>query len=87
VLDVPLLLEAGWDAECDAVLFVDTPLELRRRRAVDRGWSAEEFAAREASQAPVEEKRRRATEVVPGDDEHAARRAVAQFWTTTVAPR
>jgi dephospho-CoA kinase len=32
---------------------------VRLERAVSRGWSAEQFAAREAAQMPVEEKRRR----------------------------
>jgi dephospho-CoA kinase len=59
VLDAALLFEAGWETLCDKVLFVDAPRDLRLERAVSRGWSAEQFAAREAAQMPVEEKRRR----------------------------
>jgi dephospho-CoA kinase len=59
VLDAALLFEAGWEKLCDKVLFVDAPRDLRLERAVSRGWSAEQFAAREAAQMPVEEKRRR----------------------------
>jgi dephospho-CoA kinase len=59
VLDAALLFEAGWDKLCDKVLFVDAPRDLRLERAVSRGWSAEQFAAREAAQMPVEDKRRR----------------------------
>jgi dephospho-CoA kinase len=80
VLDIPLLFEAGWAAECDAVLFVDTPLEIRQQRAAKRGWSAEELARREASQMPVEEKRAAADEVIPGDNEAVARAAVERIW-------
>ena len=59
VLDAALLFEAGWENLCDKVLFVDAPRDVRLERAVSRGWSAEQFAAREAAQLPVEEKRRR----------------------------
>ena len=59
VLDAALLFEAGWEKLCDKVLFVDAPRDLRLERAVSRGWSAEQFAAREAAQMPVDEKRRR----------------------------
>jgi dephospho-CoA kinase len=59
VLDAALLFEAGWEQLCDRVLFVDAPRDVRLERAVARGWSAEQFAAREAAQMPPEEKRRR----------------------------
>ncbi len=58
VLDAPVMLKAGWDKLCDHLIFVDSPLEVRRERARTRGWSDAEFAAREARQEPVEEKRR-----------------------------
>jgi dephospho-CoA kinase len=64
VLDAPLLFEAGWDNLCDQVLYVDAPRDLRLERAVARGWSAEQFAAREASQMPLEEKATRSHIVV-----------------------
>jgi dephospho-CoA kinase len=59
VLDAALLFEAGWEKLCDKVLFVDAPRDVRLERAVARGWSADQFAAREAAQMPVDEKRRR----------------------------
>jgi dephospho-CoA kinase len=59
VIDAALLFEAGWDRLCDKVLFVDAPRDVRLERAVRRGWSADQLAAREAAQMPVEEKRRR----------------------------
>jgi dephospho-CoA kinase len=58
VLDAALLLEAGWNHHCDAVIFIDTPLELRQQRVADsRGWSPEELHRRELSQWPLELKR------------------------------
>ncbi len=57
LLDAALLLEAGWDAWCDGVLFVDTIADRRRERALSRGWSVEQWRARESAQWPVEKKR------------------------------
>lgn len=65
VIDAPLLFEAKLDADCDAVVFVDAPREVRLARVREhRGWSEEELARREASQLPIEEKRRRSDHVV-----------------------
>lgn len=61
IVDAPLLFEAGLDAECDAVVFVDSPREARLERvARSRGWSEEELARREAAQLPLQSKRDRA---------------------------
>jgi len=64
VIDAPLLLEAGWESLCDAVIFVDSTREKRLQRAVLRGWSEEDFSLRELAQMPIEEKKGRATHVV-----------------------
>jgi dephospho-CoA kinase len=64
ILDAPVLLKAGWKDFCDALVFVDCPLQQRLARVAARGWTANEFARREASQEPVEEKRRLADFVV-----------------------
>ena len=57
VLDIPLLLENGWAKRCDLLVFVDTPEEVRRDRAISRGMSAEDWALREKAQASIEAKR------------------------------
>ncbi len=65
ILDAALLLEAGWADQCDAIIFIDTPVELRQQRVAEtRGWSSEELRRREASQWSVAEKRSRAQYVV-----------------------
>ena len=57
VLDAAILLEAGWDNLCDAVVFVDAPRSERLRRATqNRGWSDQNFTARETAQWPCERK-------------------------------
>ena len=65
VIDAPLLFEAGLDAECDAVWFVDAPLDVRRGRVrVNRGWDVGELERREANQISIDEKRRRSDRVL-----------------------
>jgi dephospho-CoA kinase len=64
VIDAPLLFEAGWDKYCDKVLYVDAPRDVRLERAVARGWSTEQFAAREASQMPLIDKASRSHIVI-----------------------
>ena len=58
VLDVALLMETQLHGEmCRALLFVNTPEDLRRRRAAEtRGMTAEQFAARERAQLPTDVK-------------------------------
>jgi dephospho-CoA kinase len=81
VLDAPLLLEAGWDTTCDVLLFVDTPRRLRLARAIERGWSEEDFAAREGVQQSLESKRERADATVDNSGSADATRAqVERFW-------
>lgn len=58
VWDTPLLFETSLNLQCDAVVFVDSPVELRQRRVrKNRGWSESELAAREKSQWPLDRKR------------------------------
>jgi dephospho-CoA kinase len=64
LLDAPLLIEAGWLPRCKAVVFVDTPLELRQRFAAERGWEADELARRESNQVSLAEKQAAATHVI-----------------------
>ncbi|MCC6660203.1 MAG: dephospho-CoA kinase [Phycisphaerales bacterium] len=64
IIDAPLLFEAGVDRECDAVLFIDSPRELRLARITARGWDEAELNRREAVQLTLDEKRRRSTHVV-----------------------
>ncbi|MBI1304560.1 MAG: dephospho-CoA kinase [Phycisphaera sp.] len=70
IIDAPLLLEVGLDRECDAVIFVDAPHELRVQRVTGtRGWDAAELERRERAQIPLGEKRARSTDVVVNDCE------------------
>lgn len=65
ILDAALLLEGGWDATCDWLIYIDTPQRIREERVLqNRGWSAAELARREATQLSLEIKKNRAHFVV-----------------------
>jgi dephospho-CoA kinase len=65
VLDAAVMLEAGWDRFCDRLLYVDAPDEVRLRRlAAQRGWTADEVAARTRAQMPLAQKKDRADAVL-----------------------
>jgi dephospho-CoA kinase len=85
VIDAALLLEAGWSKVCSQIVFVECPRDERLRRALSRGWSAEEFARREAAQAPIEEKRCAASYVIDNsgtlDDLEAQ---IDRFWAAHI---
>ncbi len=88
VIDAPLLIEAGWNHVCQAVLFVDAPRQQRLERAAARGWTAEEFARREAAQLPIEEKRRWCSYVIDNSGSLEDLEAqVDQFWAETAGRR
>jgi dephospho-CoA kinase len=56
--DTPLLFETDLNRECDAVVFVDAPLETRLARVTaTRNWDAAELARRENSQWGLDRKR------------------------------
>jgi dephospho-CoA kinase len=74
VWDTPLLFETGLNTRCDAVIFVDAPLEVRSSRAAEnRGWDRETLLQRENLQLPLDKKRRLADYVVANtaDADHA----------------
>lgn len=65
VWEIPLLFETGMEDEVDAVVVVDAPKHVRRRRLVEtRGLGGEEADAVMAAQLPAAEKRRKADLVV-----------------------
>lgn len=81
VLDAPVMLKAGWDALCDAIVFVDAPPNVRLQRALERGWTAAEFTAREQAQETPDVKRKRADFVVDnGGPAEATRAQVVDLW-------
>jgi len=65
ILDAAVMLEAGWNEECDRLLFVDAPTPLRLDRLAEgRGWTEKEVRNRERAQLPSNEKRIRADAIL-----------------------
>lgn len=57
VWDTPMLVETDLHQLCDAVVFVDAPLDVRLARVSKRGWAAEELLRREKLQLALDKKR------------------------------
>lgn len=68
VLDVPLLLESGWDVYCDEIWCLNTSVEQRSGWIGQRGWSPEMLQQREARQLPLSEKMRLSSRTIPNDN-------------------
>ncbi|MFP4214448.1 MAG: dephospho-CoA kinase [Phycisphaerae bacterium] len=57
VLDAAVMLEAGWDHQCDVLVFVDAPEAVRFARVLSsRGWSETTWRERENSQFSIDRK-------------------------------
>jgi len=70
--DTPLLLEAGLAKHCDALVYVDAPLELREARVRERrGWSPGALQRRERRQASLDIKRAKADYSIRNDADPA----------------
>ena len=68
VEDCPLLLEKGWAQDCNWVVFVEAPRQVRLERVAARGWDDAELARREAAQWPEVRKRAAADRIIPNPD-------------------
>ncbi|HEY2587828.1 MAG TPA: dephospho-CoA kinase [Tepidisphaeraceae bacterium] len=65
VWDAPLLFEVGLNDQCDAVVFVDAPFEVRLDRVTrGRNWDEAELLRRENLQWPLDKKREIADYIV-----------------------
>jgi dephospho-CoA kinase len=87
IWDTPLLFEAGLSTQCDAVVFVEAPRELRLQRlSRQRGWNLEELLRRENLQWPLDKKREISDYVVVNTaDAEFARGQVVQVLSRVLA--
>lgn len=84
VLDAPVMEKSGWNGLCDRIVFVDAPRDVRLARARQRGWSEEEFVAREGAQESLEQKRERADVIIGNAGSLAETRAQVERWWQTL---
>jgi len=82
VVQVPLLVEAGWGRLADRVVVVDCPEDVAVRRLVDlRGMDEADARRRIAAQATREDRRAAADIVIPNDGTLAElRQRIAEAW-------
>jgi dephospho-CoA kinase len=87
VLDAPVMIRAGWLAECDHILYVEASRPNRLARALTRGWSESEFDAREARQEGLDKKRKLAEYIVNNDQDLLhLRTQVLEVWDQILDP-
>jgi dephospho-CoA kinase len=78
ILDAAIMIETGWHRQCDRIVFVDAPRELRLARVKEqRGWVEKELERRECMQMPLDEKKDYAHVIIvnDGDFEKVSRQA------------
>lgn len=86
LLDVPLLFESHWDVCCDQIWCVDARREIRLQRTLERGWSPDQLANREANQVPIETKKRLSQVVMCNDATLAEfHQILARQWSQVTA--
>ena len=87
VLEIPLLFEKDLQDEFDAVVVVDAPEDVRRKRACDaRGLTPDEFSAMDGAQWSGERKRVSADHVIWNDDDLPSLESEARdVWDTLTA--
>ncbi len=73
ILDMPLLIEAGWSERCDRIVFVKCPQELRYQRIQKKGeLSIKDIKMRENFQISLDKKLFRADTSVNNNSDYSA---------------
>lgn len=87
IWDTPLLLEAGLQHECDAVVFVDSPREVRLARLAAKGApTGEDLERREKLQFPLDKKAKLADYCIDNSgDEASSLRQVQRVLSQIIA--
>ena len=86
IVDAPVMIKAGWIAQCDYVLFIEASRKVRLTRALARKWTENEFDIREASQEKLEVKRQHADFVISNENDLSQLRDEIQaFWRQHIA--
>jgi len=61
VLDIPLLLETGYESWCDYIIFIEIDEEIRHKRLCEnRGWDRKKIKKVEKFQIPLDKKVKKA---------------------------
>ena len=69
VLDIPLLMEVGWDKRCDRLIFVDCNQKIRVERAKKVGFDKNKIKIRENFQISLDNKARLADNTIENNSD------------------
>ena len=70
VLDIPLLMEVGWEKRCDYLIFIDCAPPIRLERAKKKGiFDADHLKIRENLQISLDKKKRIADNIVDNNSD------------------
>jgi len=72
VLDMPLLVEVGWDKRCDRLIFVDCEQKLRLDRAKKMGFDKNQVKIRENFQISLDNKANVADNTINNNSDFSA---------------
>jgi dephospho-CoA kinase len=72
VLDMPLLVEVGWDKRCDKLIFVDCEQKLRLDRAKKLGFDKNQVKIRENFQISLDNKANLADNTINNNSDFSA---------------
>ena len=72
VLDMPLLVEVGWNRRCDRLIFVDCEQKIRAERAKKKGFDKNQIKIREKFQISLDNKLSFADNTVENNSDFSA---------------
>ena len=72
VLDMPLLVEVGWEKRCDRLIFVDCDEKIRDNRAKIKGFEKNNLKNREKFQISLDKKKALADNTVNNNSDFSA---------------
>jgi dephospho-CoA kinase len=69
VLDMPLLVEVGWDKRCDKLIYIDCSQKIREDRAKKAGFDKNQLKIRENFQISLDNKARLADNTIENNSD------------------
>ena len=85
VLDIPLLLEVGWEKTCDKIIFVDCKEQIRAQRAQKKAFlSKNQIKKRENLQISLDNKAKNAHYIVDNNSDLSALAEQVELIFTTI---
>lgn len=71
ILDMPLLVEVGWDKRCDVLVFIDCCPSIRSQRTAFKGLDDQQQKKRENFQISLDKKKKMATFIIDNNSDES----------------